>query len=93
MSYFGMFREGALEEVKLAIRDLIGFIEENEPRLIAYNVYFNPDGTKMTVVSVHPDSAFVGVPPDGGLVRSFAHSSNSSRCPRSTSTASRAKGC
>jgi hypothetical protein len=50
-------REGALEEVKCAIRDLIGFIEENEPRLIAYNVYFSADGTKMTVVSVHPDSA------------------------------------
>ena len=58
--------------MKPAIRELVGFVEANEPRLIAYNVYLSADGTKMTVVNVHPDSAFVGVPPDGGRVRSFA---------------------
>jgi hypothetical protein len=50
-------REGALEELKPAIRELVGFVEANEPRLIAYNVYLSDDGTKMTVVNVHPDSA------------------------------------
>jgi quinol monooxygenase YgiN len=49
-------REGTLDELKPAIRRLVDFIEANEPRLIAYNVYFTDDGSRMTVVSVHPDS-------------------------------------
>ena len=50
-------REGALEELKAAIRELVDFIDANEPRIIAYNVYFNDGGSRMTVVHVHPDSA------------------------------------
>jgi hypothetical protein len=50
-------REGALEELKPAIKRLVAFVEANEPRLIAYNVYLSEDGTRMTVVSMHPDSA------------------------------------
>jgi hypothetical protein len=48
---------GALDTLRQGIGELVEFIETNEPRLIAYNVYFSDDGTKMTVVSVHPDSA------------------------------------
>lgn len=50
-------REGALEELKAAMKDLVEFVAANEPRLIAYNVYFSADGSRMTVVNVHPDSA------------------------------------
>jgi quinol monooxygenase YgiN len=50
-------REGALEELKAAMKELAEFVDANEPRLIAYNVYFSDDGTRMTVVHVHPDSA------------------------------------
>jgi quinol monooxygenase YgiN len=50
-------RDGALEELKQAIRGLVDFVEAKEPRLIAYNVYFSEDGRRMTVMSVHPDSA------------------------------------
>ena len=50
-------RDGALEELKQAIKGLVDFVEAKEPRLIAYNVYFSDDGTRMTVVSLHPDSA------------------------------------
>ena len=50
-------REGALDELKAGLKDLADFIEANEPRLISYNVYFSADGTRMTVVNVHPDSA------------------------------------
>jgi hypothetical protein len=50
-------REEALDELKAGLKDLVDFIEANEPRLIAYNVYFSADGTRMTVVNVHPDSA------------------------------------
>jgi hypothetical protein len=50
-------REGALEELKTGMRRLLDFVEANEPQLIAYNVYFSDDGARMTVASVHPDSA------------------------------------
>ena len=50
-------RAGALEELKRAIKELVDFVEASEPRLIAYNVYFSDDGTPMTVVSLHRDSA------------------------------------
>jgi hypothetical protein len=50
-------REGALEELKAGMNELVDFIAANEPRLLAYNVYFSDDGTRMTVVNVHLDSA------------------------------------
>lgn len=34
-------REGALSELEDAIADLARFVEDNEPDLIAYNVYFS----------------------------------------------------
>jgi quinol monooxygenase YgiN len=49
--------EGKLEELRTAMKELVEFVDANEPRLIAYNVYFSDDGTRMTVVHVHPDSA------------------------------------
>ena len=49
--------EGALDELKAGLKDLADFIEAKEPQLIAYNVYFSNDGTRMSVVNVHPDSA------------------------------------
>lgn len=50
-------REGKLEELKTAIKGLVEFVEANEPAPIAYNVFFNSEGTRMTVVQIHPDSA------------------------------------
>jgi hypothetical protein len=50
-------REGALEELKAGMKELADFVAANEPRIVAYNVYFSPDGATMTVVHVHPDSA------------------------------------
>jgi hypothetical protein len=47
---------GVLDELKAAMNELADFVEANEPRIIAYNVYFSDDGTRMTVVHVHPDS-------------------------------------
>ena len=49
-------REGALEELKPAMKELVDFVQANEPRIIAYNVYLSDDGSRMTVVHVHPDS-------------------------------------
>jgi hypothetical protein len=50
-------REGALDELKPAMKRLVDFVEANEPQLAAYNVYFSDDGARMTVASLHPDSA------------------------------------
>jgi hypothetical protein len=54
-------REGALEELKGAIGELADFVEKSEPELISYNVYFSDDGSRMTVIHVHPDSASLDV--------------------------------
>lgn len=48
-------REGKLGQLKAAIVDLVGFVEDREPQLISYAFYIE-DGT-LTVVAVHPDSA------------------------------------
>jgi hypothetical protein len=58
-------REGALEELKPAIKELVDFVEANEPRLIAYNVYLSDDGTTMTRER-SSRLRLLGVPPDGG---------------------------
>ena len=50
-------REGALEKLKVAIEELVAFIEENEPQLLAYSVYLSDDGSQMTVFHVHTDTA------------------------------------
>ena len=48
-------RAGRLEELKDAIKELVGFIESNEPRIVAYNVYFSDDWRQMTVIHAHVD--------------------------------------
>lgn len=50
-------REGKLEELKTAMKELAEFVEANEPRTIAYDVYVDEAGSRVTVVQVHPDSA------------------------------------
>ena len=49
--------EGKLEDLKTSMNELVEFAKMNEPNMIAYDVYFNEDGTQMTVLQVHPDSA------------------------------------
>ena len=40
-------QEGALEELKDAIGELAGFVEENEPQLISYGAYFSEDDSQI----------------------------------------------
>jgi hypothetical protein len=49
--------DGGLEELKGAVDELVAFIDANEPQLIAYKVYLSDDGSQMTVMHVHADSA------------------------------------
>jgi quinol monooxygenase YgiN len=50
-------RDGKLDELKTAVKELAEFVASNESRPISYNVYLTPDGRHMTVIQVHPDSA------------------------------------
>lgn len=49
-------REGALEEVRSRVPELVEFIRGEEPQLIGYDFYIDERGRHMTVVSIHPDS-------------------------------------
>jgi len=50
-------RAGKLEALKAAMKELAGFVEANEPRLLAYEFYISETTDRMTVVALHPDSA------------------------------------
>lgn len=48
-------RSGKAEEVRGRVADLVRFIEEREPQLLAYEFYFDEAAGDMTVVAIHPD--------------------------------------
>ncbi|HEX5951418.1 MAG TPA: hypothetical protein VFZ96_10480 [Actinomycetota bacterium] len=50
-------RPGRLDELRASVGELARFVEANEPRPVSYEVFLDPDGTRMTVLQVHPDSA------------------------------------
>lgn len=50
-------RPGRLVELQAAIKELAEFVEENEPGLVSYSVYFAPSANRMSVVHVHADAA------------------------------------
>lgn len=50
-------KEGKIQEYQTFYAKLLKVIEENEPRLIAFHVFANEDGTEMTQIQVHPDTA------------------------------------
>jgi hypothetical protein len=50
-------REGRLQEVRAALRDLADWVEEHEPLLPGYSVYFTEDATRVSVVHLHGDAA------------------------------------
>ena len=52
-------REGKLEEVKAVMNELVELVKAKEPRIIFYNAYINEDGTQLTILQAHPDSASV----------------------------------
>lgn len=67
-------REGKLEDLQIAMRDLSRFVEANMPRLISYGFFLDETRKTMTVVAVHPDSASLELHLDKGAdeFRQFA---------------------
>ncbi len=57
--YVGTYsiKPGKLEEARKRVAELVDFVETNEPRLIAFHCFFNEEGSKLTVIHLHPDSA------------------------------------
>ena len=49
-------KEGKFEAERERVAGLVEFIEESEPRLLAFNEYANEEGTEVGVVQVHPDA-------------------------------------
>lgn len=50
-------KDGKREQAKTFLHQLVELVEKNEPRLIAFNVYFDEVGKTIGVVQVHPDAA------------------------------------
>ena len=48
-------RDGRLDDLRTAFRDLTRFVEESEPWLASYSVYFSPDARSVSVLHVHAD--------------------------------------
>ena len=57
--YVGTYtvKPGSQEQARGRLAELVDFVETNEPRLIAFNAYLDRDGTTVSIVQVHPDSA------------------------------------
>lgn len=49
-------REGRADDVEAAARELAEFVEANEPAVVAYEIFFDADRSRMTVLQVHPSS-------------------------------------
>lgn len=49
--------DGKLEGLKVAIKELVGFVDAHEPQLISYSFFLDEEAARMIVVAVHPDSA------------------------------------
>lgn len=50
-------REGKLDNLQTAIKELAQFVKANEPLIVVYKVYFTQGGKRMTVIHIHPNSA------------------------------------
>jgi len=50
-------KEGKFQEYQRFYAELLKAVEENEPRLIAMHLFANEEGTEMTNIQVHPDTA------------------------------------
>jgi hypothetical protein len=48
-------KEGKLEDLKRFQREFAEIIQANEPQLIAFNAFYNEEGTEMTSIQVHPN--------------------------------------
>jgi len=49
-------KAGHLEDYRGWVKGLADFVKSREPRMIAFHVYANDEGTEVTGIQVHPDA-------------------------------------
>lgn len=49
-------KEGTFDDYSSYLGELIEFVESNEPRLLALEVYANDEGSEVSHVFIHPDA-------------------------------------
>lgn len=49
-------KKGRQDEARERCRKLVELVQQEEPRLIGFNIYLDEDATQMSVVQVHPDA-------------------------------------
>lgn len=59
-------REGKLEQLRAATKELAAFVEANNPYILSYRFFLDERAARMTVVAVHPDSEALGLHMDIG---------------------------
>ena len=50
-------KEGKVEECRKMLKEIVQLVEANEPRVIAFNFYFDEPNHRVVCVQVHPDAA------------------------------------
>ena len=50
-------KPGKIDALRKQLSELVDFVETNEPRMIAFHLFLDEAGEKLTIVQVHPDSA------------------------------------
>lgn len=50
-------KEGKREELEQHYKKIIELVETKEPQIIAFHPFLNEDGTELTNIQVHPDTA------------------------------------
>lgn len=66
---------GKADELRSGVRNLVAFVDEHEPQLMAYSFHIDEHAGEMTVVAIHPDSASLELHVEiaGGEFRKLAH--------------------
>jgi hypothetical protein len=56
--YIGTYKlkEGQLETFKESCHAIVDMVEANEPKVIAFNFYYDEDTNEVSCVQVHPDA-------------------------------------
>lgn len=50
-------RPGRLADLRAAMQELADFVESREPQLHSYGFFIDEEGSRMTVIAIHPDWA------------------------------------
>ncbi len=50
-------KEGKLEELRQYYKKILGIIEANKTQAIAFHGFLNEEGTELTAIQVHPNTA------------------------------------